>query len=67
MDFEVFKKSLLELNDAQVLEVLDIVSSEVKRRNQMGGPDFASLRANTVEQNMKIVMDALSGLGIKIK
>lgn len=67
MDVEAFKKSLTDLNDAQVLEILDVVSTEVKKRNQMGGPDFASLRANTVEQNMKVIMDALSGLGIKIK
>jgi len=59
-------ESLKEKSDKDLLELLDIVSSEVKRRNNLGGPDFASLRQNTVEQNMKIIKEALSGLGLKL-
>lgn len=61
------KMNFENVNDSDLLDMLNQVSDEVKRRNNLAGPDFASMRQNTVEQNMKIIRDALGGLGINLK
>lgn len=56
---------VLSLSDNQLFFTLNTVSEEVKRRNNLNGPTIANIRSQSVGENIKMVMDALNGLGIQ--
>jgi len=65
---EDVKARLLELTDDDLFELLDAVSEEVKRRNGLlGGPTIPDIRGQTPEANLKMVLEALGELGVRIK
>ena len=61
------KAKLEGLTDDDLFALLDAVSEEVKRRNNLSGPSIPDIRAQSIEQNVKMVADALSSLGVQIK
>lgn len=61
------KAKLQGLSDDDLFNLLDAVSEEVKRRNNLIGPSIPDVRNQSVDQNVKMVMDALMGLGVQIK
>jgi len=68
MNIDDFKKRLVDLSDEEVFTLLDAVSEDVKRRNgMMKHPSIKDIRSQTVAQNVAIVLEALSDLGMKVK
>ena len=67
MNFESLKESLQTLGDTDLFKVLDAVSEEVKRRNQLMGPSVSDIRNKPVEQNVKNFLTCLADLGIAVK
>lgn len=63
---EEIKNQVQNLNDEELFELLDLVSGEVKRRNGLAFPNVADIHNQSVEQNVKMVLDALSNLGVKV-
>lgn len=61
-----FKTKIQSLGDNELFELLDLVSDEVKRRNGLAFPNVADIHNQSVEQNVKMVLDALSQLGVKV-
>ena len=62
-----FRDKLTRLSDEDVMDILEATSDEVKRRNNLTGVGLGDVRNNSVEQNLKILLDALQGMGINIK
>ena len=67
MNFESLKASLQTLGDSDLFKILDAVSEEVKRRNQLMGPPISNIRNKPVEQNVKDFLTCLADLGIAVK
>lgn len=61
-----FKNQIQNLNDNDLFELLDLVSGEVKRRNGLAFPNVADIHNQSVEENVKMVLEALSNLGVKV-
>lgn len=61
-----WKPELREMSDLELLDLLDAVSEEVKRRNAGLGPDV-DVRGQTVQQNVAMVLGALADLNISVK
>lgn len=64
---EEMKAKLVGLSDDDLFSLLDAVSEEVKRRNNLAGPSIPDIRTQSVDQNVKMVLEALAGLGVQIK
>lgn len=62
-----FHEKLQKLSDEDVMDILDAVSNEVKRRTNVRFPNMEDIRGNSVEQNLKIVLDALKNVGMNVK
>lgn len=62
-----FREKLSKLSDADLIDVLDAVSEEVKKRNNISGLGLKSISENSFEENTKIIMEAIKNLGIEIK
>lgn len=67
MDIESLKESLQTLSDTDLFKILDVVSEEVKRRNQLISPPISDIRNKPVEQNVKDFLTCLADLGIAVK
>jgi hypothetical protein len=65
MDIETVKNELKSLSDDDLFTLLDAVSEEVKRRNEILSPSISDIRKNSVEDNVKNVLVALGELGLK--
>lgn len=61
-----FKDKLTKLSDEDVMDILEAASEEVKRRSGISGLGIGDIRNNSVENNLKILLDSLQGLGVKI-
>lgn len=51
-----------DLSDEDLFRVLDGASEEMKRRNGLLGPSVSGIRNNNVEQNVKLVIEALAAV-----
>ena len=60
-------KALVDMDDDELFSLLDTVSEEVKRRNNMLGPSVSDIRNQPVEQTMTTFLEALSSLGVQIR
>ncbi len=67
MDLELLRESLKTLDDVNLFNVLDIVSEEVKRRNNLLSPPISDLKNKSAEQNVKEFLSCLADLGIAVK
>lgn len=67
MDFGTLKENLKNLDDADLFEVLDMVSEEVKCRNNLISPPISDLKNKPVEQNVKDFLSCLANLGVAVK
>lgn len=54
--------NLKTLSDEELFMLLDRTSEEVKRRNGLLGPSISKVRSNSVEENVKLVVDAIAGV-----
>ena len=61
------KDGIQDITDDELFLVLECVSNELKRRNNiLAGPSIKDIRNQSPEQNLKMVLDALSTFGVKI-
>jgi hypothetical protein len=60
---ELFKRPISELNDQQVLELLDFVSDEIKRRNDKISP--SSLDGDSIKRATGFISDLMQQLTTK--
>ena len=57
---------LRHMPDDALLEALDAVSDELKRRNDLTGLGVEDVRSQTPQQNVEMVLRALGELGIRM-
>lgn len=62
MDVHAIVADLKSLSDEDLFTLLDGASEEVKRRNGFLGPSISNVRSNSVEENVKLVIDAIAGV-----
>jgi hypothetical protein len=60
------RAKLREVPDPELLDLLDAVSEELKRRNEILGPSVSEVKTKTPEENLKTLLTALAELGGKI-
>jgi len=53
------KDGLGKLSDSELLELLDTVSDEVKRRNSLMGPAAPSLDKQDIQDGIKAIVEAI--------
>lgn len=61
------KERLRGLAEGDLLDLLDAVSEEVKRRNDLTGLGIPDVRAQTPQQNVVMVLEALADLNIRTR
>lgn len=61
------REKIQGLSDDELFSVLDCVSEEVKRRNNIMGPSIPDIRAQSPEENVKMVIEALAALGVNVQ
>jgi hypothetical protein len=59
-DQDKLVEEVANLSDSDLFKLLDVVSTEMKRRNGLIGPSV-DVKKNSVEENMKLLFNALSG------
>lgn len=64
---EDIRARLREMPEAELLDLLDAVSDEVRRRNEIGADPEDDVRLKSPEQNLATVLQALAELGAGIK
>jgi len=62
MDVRAIVADLKSLSDDDLFMLLDGASEEVKRRNGFLGPSVSQVRSNSVEENVKMVVEALANV-----
>lgn len=62
MDVRAIVADLKSLSDDDLFALLDGASEEVKRRNGFLGPSVSQVRSNSVEENVKMVVEALANV-----
>lgn len=55
------------MQDEELMELLDAVSEEVKRRNDLTGLGIPDVRSQSVEQNVAMVLEALADMGARVR
>jgi predicted nucleic acid-binding Zn-ribbon protein len=67
MKIEKLEKELQAISDEDLFAILNIISEEVKRRNNMKSPSISNIRDRSIEENVKAVLSALANFGIGFK
>jgi hypothetical protein len=62
MDVRAIVAEMKSLSDDDLFALLDGASEEVKRRNGMLGPSISQVRSNSVGENVKLVVDAITSV-----
>jgi len=62
MDVRAILAEMKDLSDDDLFLLLDGASEEMKRRNGLLGPSISQVRSNSVEENVKLVIDAVAGV-----
>jgi hypothetical protein len=62
MDVRAIVADLKSLSDDDLFLLLDGASEEVKRRNGLLGPSISQVRSNSVEENVRLVVDAIASV-----
>lgn len=62
MDVKAIVADIKTLSDEDLFILLDGASEEMKRRNGLLGPSISTIRTNSVEENVKLVVEAMAGV-----
>jgi hypothetical protein len=62
MDVRAIVADIKSLSDEDLFILLDGASEEMKRRNGLIGPSISTVRSNSVEENVKLVIDSLAAV-----
>jgi hypothetical protein len=54
------KESIEQLSDSDLFDLLNLVSEELKRRNEILSPSIIDIKQKTPEENVRSVLSALS-------
>lgn len=62
MDVRAIVAELKSVSDEELFILLDGASEEMKRRNGLIGPSISAIKSNSVEENVKLVIDSLAAV-----
>lgn len=66
MVLQLLKENISNIPDSELLEIINVAGAEIKKRAGLEAVGIPDIRNNTVEENLKVLRDALRQMGIHI-
>jgi len=66
MILESLKANMSIIPDDELLDIVNVASAEVKKRAGLESIGIPDIKNNSVEENLRVLVDALKQMGINI-